>query len=157
MGIASVVHLYVFPAKPYLLLGNHRSPENISVLGDYAATDPVDPDEIKDISRPTKLRLPQLEPDEIIVTNVKESVRDFVIGSGEYVSSCKLVLPRFKSILFFYFFTLHKIFFVELISTAFTPPRCGLLTVFHHFFLSASPSLHVFANILIMFCVFLYL
>uniref|UniRef100_A0A0E0NJ10 Uncharacterized protein n=1 Tax=Oryza rufipogon TaxID=4529 RepID=A0A0E0NJ10_ORYRU len=55
------------------------------VLGDYAATDPVDPDEIKDISRPTKLRLPQLEPDEIIVTNVKESVRDFVIGSGEYV------------------------------------------------------------------------
>uniref|UniRef100_A0A0E0CPL6 Uncharacterized protein n=1 Tax=Oryza meridionalis TaxID=40149 RepID=A0A0E0CPL6_9ORYZ len=85
MGIASVVHLYVFPAKPYALLGNHRSPENISVLGDYAATDPVDPDEIKDISRPTKLRLPQLEPDEIIVTNVKESVRDFVIGSGEYV------------------------------------------------------------------------
>uniref|UniRef100_A0A0D9YW91 Uncharacterized protein n=1 Tax=Oryza glumipatula TaxID=40148 RepID=A0A0D9YW91_9ORYZ len=85
MGIASVVHLYVFPAKPYSLLGNHRSPENISVLGDYAATDPVDPDEIKDISRPTKLRLPQLEPDEIIVTNVKESVRDFVIGSGEYV------------------------------------------------------------------------
>uniref|UniRef100_A0A0D9VJB0 Uncharacterized protein n=1 Tax=Leersia perrieri TaxID=77586 RepID=A0A0D9VJB0_9ORYZ len=86
MGIASVVHLYVFPAKPYALLGSHHhSPENISVLGDYASFDPVDPDEIKDISRPTKLRLPQLEPDEIIVTNVKESVRDFVIGSGEYV------------------------------------------------------------------------
>ncbi|KAF0934345.1 hypothetical protein E2562_024832 [Oryza meyeriana var. granulata] len=85
MGIASVVHLYVFPAKPYALLGNHHSPGNISVLGDYAASDPVDPDEIKDITRPTKLRLPQLEPDEIIVTNVKESVRDFVIGSGEYV------------------------------------------------------------------------
>ncbi|KAL5207914.1 hypothetical protein ABZP36_032349 [Zizania latifolia] len=85
MGIASVVHLYVFPAKPYALLGNHHSPGNISVLGDYASSDPVDPDEIKDISRPTKLRLPQLEPDERIVTNIKESVRDFVIGSGEYV------------------------------------------------------------------------
>ncbi|RCV07714.1 hypothetical protein SEVIR_1G272300v4 [Setaria viridis] len=85
MGIASVVHLYVFPAKPYELLGKQYSPTNISVLGDYAASDPVDPDEIKDISRPTKVRLPQLEPDEIIATNIKESVRDFVIGSGEYV------------------------------------------------------------------------
>ncbi|KAL6633803.1 hypothetical protein ACP70R_026474 [Stipagrostis hirtigluma subsp. patula] len=85
MGIASVVHLYVFPAKPYELLGKHHSPGNISVLGDYAASDPVDPDEIKDISRPTKMRLPQLEPDEINATNIKESVRDFVIGSGEYV------------------------------------------------------------------------
>ncbi|XP_066362917.1 protein LAZ1-like isoform X2 [Miscanthus floridulus] len=85
MGVASVVHLYVFPAKPYELLGKQYSPTNISVLGDYAASDPVDPDEIKDISRPTKVRLPQLEPDEIIATNIKESVRDFVIGSGEYV------------------------------------------------------------------------
>jgi hypothetical protein len=86
MGIASVVHLYVFPAKPYELLGKQYSPTNISVLGDYAASDPVDPDEVKDISRPTKVRLPQLEPDEIVATNIKESVRDFVIGSGEYVS-----------------------------------------------------------------------
>ncbi|KAL6911810.1 hypothetical protein ACP4OV_000615 [Aristida adscensionis] len=85
MGIASVVHLYVFPAKPYELLGKHHAPGNISVLEDYAAADPVDPDEIKDISRPTKMRLPQLEPDEINATNIRESVRDFVIGSGEYV------------------------------------------------------------------------
>ncbi|GJN21808.1 hypothetical protein PR202_gb09324 [Eleusine coracana subsp. coracana] len=85
MGIASIIHLYVFPAKPYELLGKHYSPENISVLGDYAASDPVDPDEIKDITRPTKIRFPQVEPDEIYATNIKESVRDFVIGSGEYV------------------------------------------------------------------------
>ncbi|RLN07045.1 protein LAZ1-like [Panicum miliaceum] len=85
MGIASVVHLYVFPAKPYELLGKQYSPTDISVLGDYAASDPVDPDEIKDISRPTKVRLPQLEPDEIIATNIKESVQDFVVGSGKYV------------------------------------------------------------------------
>lgn len=86
MGIASIVHLYVFPAKPYELLGKHYSPENISVLGDYAASDPVDPDEVKDITRPTKIRYPQVEPDEIYATNIKESVRDFVVGSGEYVS-----------------------------------------------------------------------
>ncbi|CAN6253838.1 unnamed protein product [Urochloa humidicola] len=85
MGIASVVHLYVFPAKPYELLGKQYSPANISVLEDYAASDPVDPDEIKDISRPTKVRLPQLEPDEITATNIKESARDFVVGSGKYV------------------------------------------------------------------------
>lgn len=93
MGIASIVHLYVFPAKPYELLGNHHSPANISVLGDYASSDPVDPDEIKDITRPTKMRLPQLEPDEKSATNIKESVRDFVIGSGEYVSSYYQILP----------------------------------------------------------------
>jgi hypothetical protein len=97
MGIASVVHLYVFPAKPYELLGKQYSPTNISVLGDYAASDPVDPDEIKDISRPTKVRLPQLEPDEIIATNIKESVQDFVVGSGKYVSFiCRSHLKSIK-------------------------------------------------------------
>lgn len=86
MGIASAVHLYVFPAKPYALLAN-QSPGNISVLGDYVSSDPVDPFEIKESNRPTKMKLPQLEPDERSVTNIKESVRDFVVGSGEYVSS----------------------------------------------------------------------
>ncbi|KAL6652224.1 hypothetical protein ACP70R_011149 [Stipagrostis hirtigluma subsp. patula] len=84
MGIASIVHLYVFPAKPYELLAN-QAPGNISVLGDYASTDPVDPYEIKESNRPTKMKLPQLEPDERSSTNIKESVRDFVVGSGEYV------------------------------------------------------------------------
>ncbi|CAN6276602.1 unnamed protein product [Urochloa humidicola] len=84
MGIASAVHLYVFPAKPYALLAN-QSPGNISVLGDYVSSDPVDPFEIKESNRPTKMKLPQLEPDERSVTNIKESVRDFVVGSGEYV------------------------------------------------------------------------
>jgi hypothetical protein len=86
MGIASVVHLYVFPAKPYELLVN-QPPGNISVLGDYVSSDPVDPYEIKESNRPTKLKLPQLEPDERSTTNIKESVREFVVSSGEYVSS----------------------------------------------------------------------
>jgi len=107
MGVASVVHLYVFPAKPYELLGKQYSPTNISVLGDYAASDPVDPDEIKDISRPTKVRLPQLEPDEIIATNIKESVRDFVIGSGEYVSFYMQITLEIISLLYVVF-KLHE-------------------------------------------------
>jgi hypothetical protein len=86
MGIASVVHLYVFPAKPYELLDN-QTPGNISVLGDYASADPIDPYEIKESNRPSKMKLPQFEPDERSATNIKESVKDFVIGSGEYVSS----------------------------------------------------------------------
>ena len=86
MGIASAVHLYVFPAEPYALLAN-QSPGNISVLGDCASSDPVDPFEITESNRPTKMKFPQLEPDERNVTNIKESVRDFVVGSGEYVSS----------------------------------------------------------------------
>lgn len=86
MGIASIVHLYVFPAKPYELQAN-QSPGNVSVLGDYVSSDPVDPFEIKESNRPAKLKLPQLEPDERSTTNIKESVRDFVVGSGEYVSS----------------------------------------------------------------------
>uniref|UniRef100_A0A0E0H4C3 Uncharacterized protein n=1 Tax=Oryza nivara TaxID=4536 RepID=A0A0E0H4C3_ORYNI len=84
MGIASIVHLYVFPAKPYELQAN-QSPGNVSVLGDYVSSDPVDPFEIKESNRPAKLKLPQLEPDERSTTNIKESVRDFVVGSGEYV------------------------------------------------------------------------
>ena len=86
MGIASAVHLYVFPAEPYALLAN-QSPGNISVLEDCASSDPVDPFEITESNRPTKMKFPQLEPDERSVTNIKESVRDFVVGSGEYVSS----------------------------------------------------------------------
>lgn len=86
MGIASVVHLYVFPAKPYELMGDlFRG--NVSVLGDYASTDcPVDPDEIRDSERPTKLRLPQ--PDNDVKSNktaIRESVRDVFVGGGEYI------------------------------------------------------------------------
>ncbi|XP_072956481.1 protein LAZ1-like isoform X1 [Typha angustifolia] len=85
MGVASIVHLYVFPAKPYELMGNHFN-ANISVLGDYASFDcPVDPDEVKESTRPTKLRLPQPDNDVRTGTNIKESVRDFVLGGGEYV------------------------------------------------------------------------
>ncbi|XP_042405903.1 protein LAZ1-like isoform X1 [Zingiber officinale] len=85
MAIASIVHLYVFPAKPYELLGG-QLPRNVSVLGDYASADcPVDPDEVKECTRPTKLRLPQPDTSVKAATNIKESVRDIVVGGGGHI------------------------------------------------------------------------
>ncbi|KAJ7967082.1 Protein LAZ1 [Quillaja saponaria] len=85
MGIASIVHLYVFPAKPYELLGD-RFPGSVSVLGDYASVDcPLDPDEVRDSERPTKLRLPTPDIDTKSGMTIRESVRDVVIGAGGYI------------------------------------------------------------------------
>ncbi|CAI9787608.1 unnamed protein product [Fraxinus pennsylvanica] len=85
MGIASVVHLYVFPAKPYELMGDHFS-GRVSVLGDYASVDcPLDPDEVRDSERPTKVRLPQPDFDIRSGMTIRESVRDVFVGGGEYI------------------------------------------------------------------------
>ncbi|XP_022636841.1 protein LAZ1 isoform X2 [Vigna radiata var. radiata] len=92
MGIASIVHLYVFPAKPYELMGD-RFPGSVSVLGDYSADCPLDPDEIRDSERPTKLRLPTPDDDTKSGMTIRESVRDVVIGGGGYVS-----IPKFANI-----------------------------------------------------------
>ncbi|XP_071715430.1 protein LAZ1-like isoform X1 [Rutidosis leptorrhynchoides] len=95
MGIASVVHIYVFPSKPYELMGDlFRG--NVSVLGDYASTDcPVDPEEIRESERPTKLRLPQPDDDVRTKTAIRESVRDVFVGGGEYiVNDLKFTMNR---------------------------------------------------------------
>ncbi|KAL8158860.1 hypothetical protein V2J09_000397 [Rumex salicifolius] len=85
MGIASVVHLYVFPSKPYELMGDHF-PGTVAVLGDYAAADcPIDPDEIRDSERPTKLRLPQPDLGVKSGMTIGQSVRDVVLGGGGYM------------------------------------------------------------------------
>lgn len=90
MAIASVIHLFVFTAKPYELMGD-RYPGIVSVLGDYASVDcPLDPDEVRDSERPTKLRLPQPDledQDPKMGMTIKESVRDVFVGGGGYVSS----------------------------------------------------------------------
>lgn len=89
MAIASMIHLYVFSAKPYELMGD-RYPGSVSVLGDYASVDcPLDPDEVRDSERPTKLRLPQPDledQDPKMGMTIKESVRDVFVGGGGYVS-----------------------------------------------------------------------
>ncbi|XP_031105984.1 protein LAZ1-like isoform X1 [Ipomoea triloba] len=85
MGIASMVHLYVFPAKPYKLIAECFAGA-VSVLGDYVSAEcPIDPDEVRDSERPTKLRLPPPDIDDRSGMNIKESVRDVVIGGGEYI------------------------------------------------------------------------
>ncbi|KAM0942114.1 putative organic solute transporter subunit alpha/Transmembrane protein [Dioscorea sansibarensis] len=85
MGIASIVHLYVFPAKPYALMGDHFR-GSVSVLGDYASVDcPPDFDEVRESERPTKLRLPQPDAGVKSGTAIKESVRDIVVSGGEYI------------------------------------------------------------------------
>ncbi|XP_057464458.1 protein LAZ1-like isoform X1 [Actinidia eriantha] len=85
MGIASVVHLYVYPAKPYELMGD-RYTGSVAVLGDYASMDcPLDPDEVRDSERPTKLRLPQPDIDVKSGMTIRESVRDVFVVGGEYI------------------------------------------------------------------------
>ncbi|WOK94780.1 protein LAZ1 [Canna indica] len=85
MCIASIVHLYVFSAKPYKLMDDCFV-GGVSVLGDYSALDcPIDPAEIRDSERPTKLRLPQPHVDNKSATPIKESVCDVLLGGGEYV------------------------------------------------------------------------
>ncbi|KAJ8527834.1 hypothetical protein K7X08_015285 [Anisodus acutangulus] len=85
MGIASVVHLYVFPAKPYELMGECFTGD-VAVLGDYVSADlPVDPDEVRDSERRPKLRLPQPDIDDRGGTTIRESVKDIFIGGGEYI------------------------------------------------------------------------
>ncbi|KAK9164692.1 hypothetical protein Syun_005594 [Stephania yunnanensis] len=84
MTIASIVHLYVFPAKPYKLMGD-RFPGSVAVLGDYSADCPLDPDEVRDSERPTKMRLPQHEIDVKSGMTFRESVKDVVLGGGGYI------------------------------------------------------------------------
>nr|XP_043639785.1 protein LAZ1-like [Erigeron canadensis] len=87
MGIASMVHIYVFPSEPYKSMGDFFMGD-FSVLGDYASSDcPLDPDEVRDSERPTKLRLPQPDANVKNKTAIRESVRDVFIGGGEYIVS----------------------------------------------------------------------
>ncbi|KAK3195667.1 hypothetical protein Dsin_026977 [Dipteronia sinensis] len=95
MGIASIVHLYVFPAKPYELMGE-RFHGSVAVLGDYSADCPLDPDEIRDSERPTKFRLHQPHIDDVKSgMTIRESVRDvFVGGSGYIVKDVKFTVNQ---------------------------------------------------------------
>ena len=86
MGIASAVHLLVFPAQPYAIMGDRVS-GSVSVMGDYVSVEcPVDPEEVRDSERPTKLRLPQrTDGSAKSGMNIRDSVRDVVLGGGGYV------------------------------------------------------------------------
>lgn len=83
MGVAAVVHLYVFPAVPYKR--GERCVRNVAVLSDYASLGtPPDPEEVRDCERTTKIRLAR--PDERDKRpKFHQNVRDVVFGSGEII------------------------------------------------------------------------
>ncbi|XP_019196817.1 PREDICTED: protein LAZ1 homolog 1 [Ipomoea nil] len=83
MGIAAVVHLYVFPAAPYKR--GERCVRNVSVMADYASLDsPPDPEEVKDCERTTRVRVARHDEREKR-PKFHQSVRDVVVGSGEII------------------------------------------------------------------------
>lgn len=85
MGVAAVVHLYVFPAVPYKR--GERCVRNVAVMTDYASLgSPPDPEEVRDCERSTTVRLVRHDEREKRL-NFPQSVRDVVLGSGEIVRS----------------------------------------------------------------------
>lgn len=97
MGVAAVVHLYVFPAEPYKK--GERCVRNVAVMDDYASLgSPLDPEEVQDSQRSTRTWLGahnnQREKNPMKFT---QSVRDVVVGSGEIVRCEHLSSSTFKS------------------------------------------------------------
>lgn len=83
MGVAAVVHLYVFPAGPYKR--GERCVRDVSVMTDYASLGaPPDPEEVRDSERTPRLRL-GLPDDRPKRPKLHQSVRDVVFGSGEII------------------------------------------------------------------------
>lgn len=83
MGVAAVVHLYVFPAVPYKR--GERCVRNASVMDDYAALgSPPDPEEVRDVTKYTRMHLGRHDDAEHRL-NFPQSVRDVVVGSGEII------------------------------------------------------------------------
>ncbi|KAL2232278.1 protein LAZ1 homolog 1-like [Sesamum indicum] len=83
MGVAAVIHLYVFPSVPYKR--GERCVRNVSVMADYASLGtPPDPEEVQDCEKCSRLCISQREETE---TGLKlhQSVCDVVFGSGEII------------------------------------------------------------------------
>ncbi|KAI3464626.1 hypothetical protein Pfo_021289 [Paulownia fortunei] len=83
MGVAAVVHLYVFPAVPYKR--GERCVRNVAVMADYASLGtPPDPEEVQDCERSTRVRISRHEERENR-SKLHQSVCDVVFGSGEII------------------------------------------------------------------------
>ncbi|KAJ1694427.1 hypothetical protein LUZ63_011125 [Rhynchospora breviuscula] len=84
MGVAAVVHLKVFPARPYQQ--GERCVRNVAVMSDYAALGtPPDPEEVRDSGRLSRVHVVQPEDKERRLS-FPQSVRDVVLGSSEIVA-----------------------------------------------------------------------
>ncbi|XP_014522367.1 protein LAZ1 homolog 1 [Vigna radiata var. radiata] len=83
MGVAAVVHLYVFPALPYKR--GERCVRDVSVMADYASLGtPPDPAEVQDSERSTRMHLGRHDDIERRM-KFTHNVRDVVFGSGEII------------------------------------------------------------------------
>ncbi|EPS65100.1 hypothetical protein M569_09679, partial [Genlisea aurea] len=83
MGVAALVHLYVFPAAPYKR--GERCVRNIAVLSDYASLGtPPDPEEVRDCERYTRIH-ESVHEERKQKPRIHQSVRDVVVGSGEMI------------------------------------------------------------------------
>jgi len=83
MGVAAVVHLYVFPAEPYKR--GERCVRNVAVMSNYASLgSPPDPEEVRDCQRSTRTWL-GTHNERQKPMKFTQSVRDVVVGSGEIV------------------------------------------------------------------------
>ncbi|KAK7320888.1 hypothetical protein VNO77_30799 [Canavalia gladiata] len=83
MGVAAVVHLYVFPAEPYKR--GERCVRNVAVMTNYASLGtPPDPEEVRDCERSTRTWLGGHTERERPM-KFTHSVRDVVVGSGEII------------------------------------------------------------------------
>ncbi|XP_020206324.1 protein LAZ1 homolog 1 isoform X1 [Cajanus cajan] len=83
MGVAAVVHLYVFPAVPYKR--GERCVRNVAVMADYASLGtPPDPFEVQDSERSTRMRLGRPDQGQRRM-KFTHNVRDVVLGSGEII------------------------------------------------------------------------
>ncbi|WVZ56890.1 hypothetical protein U9M48_007358 [Paspalum notatum var. saurae] len=80
MGVAAVVHLKVFPAKPYRR--GERSVPTVAVMSDYASLGAPDPEEVGGgIDSLTVLQTTPVTKDRRL--SFPQSVRDVVLGSSE--------------------------------------------------------------------------
>ncbi|CAL5203995.1 unnamed protein product [Lathyrus oleraceus] len=84
MGVAAVVHLYVFPAVPYKR--GERCVRNAAVMADYASLGtPPDPAEVRDCERSTRVRFGRHDEKDKKPMKFTHSVCDVVLGSGEII------------------------------------------------------------------------
>lgn len=116
MGVAAVVHLYVFPAVHYKR--GERCVRNVAVMSDYASLGtPPDPEEVRDCERTTRVRLARHDDREKRL-NFPQSVRDVVVGSGEIVRIMNLktintlVGESFMLVTALFWFFLHRLLMI---------------------------------------------
>lgn len=101
-----MVHLYVFPAKPYHR--GERCVRNVAVMSDYASLGtPLDPEEVEDCGRSPRVQSAPPDDRERLLS-FPQSVRDVLFGSGEIVG---------ESFCYFYFSSVAN--------------QCDLFSLFH--------------------------